>query len=185
MPEDAAVFQAVVCTGDDENCFALAQKEEREITYAGIFNVNLTPGGYNVLLNKGSRDGISEGDIVVSAGNVLIGRVQKVMDNFSRVLFVYDPAFKITGKILGSDVAGIARGALRDGMYLDLIVQADEIKEGDTLISAGDDMFPPALVIGQVDHVELNETQLFKKVRIKPAIQDGQIGKVIVIKTKR
>ncbi len=162
----------------------ISQKVDRPIVYAGIFNLNLAPDGYNVLLNKGAQDDINEGDIVITAEGALVGKVQKVMQNFSRILFISDPKFKITAKVVSSSTAGIARGALSEGMYLDLIVQGDEIKEEDTLVSTGNDMFPPALVIGFVDHVEANETQMFKRVRIRPAVKDIQLGKVLVIKIK-
>ena len=50
------------------------------------------------------------------------------------------------------------------------------------LMSTGNDLFPPALIIGSVDHIEANATQMFKKVRIRPAIKDVQLGRVLVIK---
>ena len=162
----------------------ISQKFNYPIVYAGIFNFNLAPTGYNVLLNKGAKDGLSEGDIVVTAEGVLVGKIQKVMQNFSRVLFVSDPEFKITAKIMTSGTSGIARGALSEGMYLDFVVQGDEIKEEDVLISTGSDLFPSALVVGSVDHIEANTTQTFKKVRIRPAIKDTQLGRVLVIKMR-
>ena len=83
---------------------------------------------------------------------------------------------------MSSGTSGIARGALNEGMYLDFVVQEDEIKEEDMLMSTGNDLFPPALIIGSVDHIEANATQMFKKVRIRPAIKDVQLGRVLVIK---
>lgn len=162
----------------------ISQKLDYPVIYAGIFNINLTPTGYNVLLNKGIRDGVSEGDIVVTAEGVLVGKAQKVMQNFSRILFISDPEFKVTAKVINSNTTGIAQGALNEGMSLDLVVQSDEIKEGDTLISTGNDLFPPALTIGSVDHVEVNTNQMFKKVRIRPAVRDIRLGRVLVIKIK-
>ncbi len=162
----------------------ISLKFDYPVVYAGIFNLNLAPAGYNVLLNKGAQDGISEGDVAVTAEGILVGKIQKVMQNFSRVLFVSDSEFKITAKVMSSGTSGIARGALNEGMYLDFVVQEDEIKEGDILISTGNDQFPPALVIGSVDNVEANAAQMFKKIRIRPAIKDIQLGRVLVIKIK-
>ena len=153
----------------------------RDVIYAHVFNVNLGPDGYNVLLNKGARDGVNKDDIVITEHKALVGVIEEVSNNFSRVLFVFDPEFKITARVLGSVTAGIATGAYRDGMYLDLIAKEDEIKEGDVLISTGDDMFPSALIVGSVAHVEVNETQMFKKVRIDPAV-DARLGSVVVLK---
>ncbi len=163
----------------------VSQRSGYSVVDAGIFSLNLAPSGYNVLLNKGAEEGITEGDVVVTAEGVLVGKIQKVMQNFSRILFVSDPEFKITAKVMGSGTSGIARGALIDGMYLDFVVQEDEIKESDTLISTGNDLFPPALIVGTVDYVEANVTQMFKKIRIRPAVKDYQLNRVLVIKTKQ
>lgn len=182
-----ASLKAKIDDLEDENDFLrravrISQKLDYPVVYAGIFNLNLAPTGYNVLLNKGALDGISEGDAVVTAEGILVGKIEKVMQNFSRVLFISDPEFKVTAKVMSSGTTGIARGALNEGMYLDFVVQEDEIKEKDELISTGNDLFPPALIVGFVDHVEVNATQMFKKVRIRPAIKDIQLGRVLVIK---
>lgn len=182
-------LKAKVDNLENENDFLrhavrISQEVDRPIIYAGIFNLNLAPAGYNVLLNKGIESGIFEGDVVLTAEGVLVGKIQKVMQNFSRVLFVSDPEFKITAKIMGSGTSGIAHGALNEGLYLDFVVQGDEIKEGDILISTGNDLFPPALIIGSVDHVEVNTTQMFKKVRVRPAVKDTRLGRVLVIKMR-
>lgn len=180
-------LQAKIDNLENENNFLrratrISQKVEHPIVYAGIFNINLTPIGYNVLLNKGARDGISEGDIVITAEGVLVGKVQRVMQNFSRIFFVSDLEFKVTVKVMNSDTTGITRGALNDGIYLDFIVQEDKIEEKDVLMSTGNDMFPPALIVGSVDRVETNANQMFKKVHIRPAVRDTKLGRVLVIK---
>jgi len=162
----------------------IPQKIDHPVFYGGIFNLNLAPTGYNALLNKGAQDGISEGDVVITTEGILVGKIQKVMQNFSRILFVSDPEFKITVKVMSSDTTGIARGALNEGMYLDFIVQEEEIKEEDVLISTGNDMFPPALIIGSVDRIEANASQVFKEIRIRPAVKDAQLGKVLILKIK-
>lgn len=192
LKQDQKIINSLEAKIDDlesENDFLrragrISSRLDYPIVYAGIFNLNLAPTGYNVLLNKGVQDGISEGDVIVTAEGILVGKIEKVMQNFSRVLFVSDPEFKITAKVVGFDTSGIARGALNEGMYLDFIVQEDEIKEEDTLISTGSDLFPPALMVGSINHVEINATQMFKKVRVRPAVEDVQLGRVLVLKMK-
>src|SRR3989344_5764179 len=151
----------------------------RDVIYAHVFNVNLGPDGYNVLLNKGARDGVKKDDVVITGQKALVGVVEEVSNNFSRVLFIFDPEFKITARVLGSVTAGIAKGAYSEGKDFYLIAREDEIKEGDVLISTGDDMFPAALLVGSVAHVETNESQMFKKIRINPAVSEQRLGHVI------
>ena len=190
LKQDGRMFldlRAKIDSLENENDFLrrsvpVSQKHDQTVVYAGIFNLNLGPEGYNVLLNKGFDEGISEGDVVVTEEGELVGKGQTVMKNFSRILFVSDPEFKITTKVLSSDTAGIARGALNDGMYLDFIVQDDEAKEEDLLVSVGSDMFPPALIVGSINHIEANPTQMFKKIRVRPAVKDVRLSRVLVIK---
>jgi len=121
---------------------------------------------------------------VVSETGVLIGRIKEVSSGFSKVLVVVDPEFKITAKVLNSETTGIARGALNEGMYLDFIVQNEGIKEGDVIVSSGDDLYPPALILGEVSYIDVGEAQIFKKVRIKPEFDNMPFGRVVIIKAE-
>ena len=170
----------------DENSFLrkalnLAPRLKGQITYASIYQFRLGLGGYEVLVNKGSSDNISVGNIVLTEDDVLIGRIEKVYDKFSQVTIVNDRDFSVAVKVLSSGTAGIAKGAMAQGMYLDLIVSDDPIKEGDTIVSTGLDFIPPSLVVGTVSYVEINEADVFKKVKIRPAMGETKIGRVLVI----
>lgn len=172
---------------EEENDFlrkALGIRQEmgKDIVYARVFNFNFGPDGYNLLINKGAIDGVAKDDVVITEEKVLVGIVDEVSKNFSRVIFVSDRDFKVTAKVMGGITAGIAKGALTEGMYLDLIAKEDEIKEGDILISTGNDMFPAALIVGKVAFVDLNESQTFKKVRIDPASATKYLSGVVVVK---
>ena len=148
---------------------------------ANVFNSNFSSEGYTLLLNKGDRDGIRAGDVIITQDKFLIGQVKEVFINYSRILVVTDLNFKATATVMSLSTKGIARGALDDGLFLDLISQADLIKEGDVIVTSGDDLLPPALIIGVVDHVETNGSQVFKKVRIKPNFSESIFGRVLVI----
>jgi len=61
------------------------------------------------------------------------------------------------------------------------VVQTDDIKEGDTLVSSGDDMLPAGLIIGIVSQVNSNTAKLFKEVSIAP-IAEFVTGSVFILK---
>ena len=157
-------------------------KINRDTAYGNVFNLSLAPGGYSMLINKGTDDGIEENAAVITEEGILVGQVRQVFKNFSKILFIADPNFKINAKVAGSDTVGIARGALKDGLLFDLIVQGDQIKEGDLIVSSGNDLMPSALNIGTVSLVEVNETKIFKKVKIMPAVNKIKLGRVLIIK---
>lgn len=153
-----------------------------ELKVASIYSWNLNPEGYVVILNKGTDGGISQGDTVVSEDKVLIGTIYETARKFSKILVVTDPRFKIMARVVESSTIGIANGALNQGMHFNLIIHNDEINEGNAVVSSGNDNFPPSLIIGKVDKVNIAEDQLFKKVTIKPAMGDIVLGRVMVLK---
>jgi rod shape-determining protein MreC len=147
----------------------LAAKTKQTIIPASIYNISLAPDGYTALINKGANNQVIVGNIVIGEHNILVGTVQAVFPNSARVVLISDPSFKVTVLVMGGQTKGIAHGVLDKGMILDLVVQGDEIKDGDTLISSGDDMIPGGLIVGTVSHVESNNAKLFKQVNIIPA----------------
>lgn len=152
-----------------------------KIIDAGTFNVNFSPEGHHLLINKGLVDGIKEDALVISSGGVLVGKVLKVFDSYSVVRTVTDSNFKATVRILETNVSGIARGSLQEGVFIDFVSQGDEVKEGDTVVTDGNDLYFPGLVIGKVSYVSIEDGNVFKKVQVKPMINSVNISKVIVL----
>lgn len=171
----------------DENKFLrkslnIAPRFGGDIIYADIFSSQLGPSGYDILIAQGSKDGIEDNNIVITEEGVLVGKVKKTYNDFAHLLVISDPDFSVMAKLLGTSTAGIVKGAMNKGLLLELIVQSDPVKEGDVVVSSGMDFFPPALIIGTISHVEANENELFKKVKIKPAIDEIKISRVLVTK---
>ena|SRR3989344_2209103 len=177
----SAQLEALMQVNDSlRRAVGLGSRLERVVTPAGLFNLNLMPDGYNALINKGSEDGIIKGNIVLTSEGFLAGRIEEIFSNTSRVMLVSDPSFKTTVRVQGRETSGIARGALADGMVLDLVVQTDHVVEGDILVSTGDDTIPAGLVVGTITNVQNNETEIFQKVKIAPAMRFTS-GTVMII----
>lgn len=160
----------------------LSEKHKFSFVDASIFSSSASLDGLDFLINKGSRDGLESGLVVVTDEGVLVGKIGDVFDAFSKVVSVIDSSFKVTARDVVSGAGGIAVGGMRNGLSLDLIVEEDDIKEGDLIVSSGDDLFPPALIIGTVDLVETKSGELFKKVRIRPAFDQIRFSRVLIIK---
>ncbi|OGN02907.1 MAG: hypothetical protein A3G02_00870 [Candidatus Yanofskybacteria bacterium RIFCSPLOWO2_12_FULL_44_13b] len=151
---------------------------------AGIYGGNpLVEGRW--LINRGSDSGIEAGDIVVLESGVLVGRVANAHDGFSTVTAVDDVNIQVTSRVLNEKTTGLAKGLGNGSINFELIIQDDEIKEGDIVISTGDDQYPPGLIIGAVSSVGVSKTHVFKDVKIRPAFSDVRFGKVVVIGQNR
>src|SRR3989338_992873 len=168
-----------------KKALGLGLTSEFIVIEGGVFGSNFSQQGYRMLLNRGSAENVSTGDIVISETGVFIGQIGKIFKTYSEVGLVTNPDFKVTVKVLGSDISAMARGGLSEGIYLDFVNHDDDIKEGDVIVTNGSDLVPPALILGTVNYVEADPVSLFKKVKLKPAIDGINLGRVLVIKSSR
>ena len=160
----------------------IKESYRREFILGNIYGWTLSPDGYSVLLNKGSGNGVSEDDVIITDNRVLIGTVAETGENFSKILAVTDSRFKATVRVLGSNTIGIINGALKDGLRLDLIVQDEQIKEGDIIVTSGNDTLPDSLIVGRVSKVKLSGNQVFKDVLVEPAMKNTILDRVMILK---
>lgn len=155
--------------------------QEKRSLIVGIFNLASTPRGHNLLINKGRRDGIKKDDIVIFSSGVLIGIVDDISENYSRVTVVTHLDFKTTIKIISKNTSGIAIGSMGDGVYLDFISENDDVVEGDMVVTSGNDIFPAGLIVGKVVQVNSSNGRLFKNVRVKPAMEEINLSQALVL----
>ena len=160
----------------------LKESLNKELIYANIFSEVIGANEAAFLINKGQDAGISKDMIVTTEEGILIGKISEVRDHYSRVMTVRDRNFRITARTQETNVSGIAEGALINGMYLKLVIQSENIKEGELLVSSGDDFFPPALIIGKIQNIESSQGDTFKIVRVKPMFESLSFARVVIIK---
>ena len=171
---------------EEENYFLrealnLPTLEERKLHEAEIFDFQFTPDGYSLFINKGESDGIEKGLIVITSSGILVGAVDEVFKNYSRVVTVTNLKFKVTIKILLKNISGIANGASKEGVFLDFISQNDEVIEGDMVVTSGTDIFPPGLIVGKISRVSSNSGNLFKDVKVEPTMTEVNLSRVLII----
>lgn len=155
---------------------------ERYSVSAGIFNIQLGPGGFTAMLNKGSDELVAAGDSVVSGDAELVGVVSDIFPKTALVRLVNDEGIEIAARVLGGSTRGIAGGQGPDGLSFELIAQGEDIQEGDSIVTAGTDTFPAGLIVGMVTHVIKNDSGIFQTVSIRPAADPTIENDVIVIR---
>jgi rod shape-determining protein MreC len=141
----------------------------------------------SVLLNKGSDDGISENMPVISAERVLYGRVEKVYKNFSSVLLISNTNSVVDSKIEHFDaenpaILGVIKGEGNLSVYLDLVSSDADLKEGDAIITSGQEgVFPRDLLIGKVISSTKNDAKPFQTAKVQPMFDIHRTDTLFVI----
>jgi len=117
-----------------------------------------------VILGRGSEDGIGTGFIVMAPGG-LVGRIESVTPHTSRVLLVSDPTSQVGVTISRSRDAGFIRGQSTNHVLMQFFDKVPNVHRGDVVsTSAYSQLFPPGLPIGRVESVNLNTSPAPKAV---------------------
>ncbi len=137
--------------------------------WEGIVGARIVGGSYfsnggEVYISAGGREGIKEGDVVITVKG-LLGRVVSVGSRFSKVITVYSPEFSCGVEIVPRRVDALFRGG-EEGL-LEFVYENEEVYPGDLVFTSGiDGKFPAGIPLGIVASVE--KGKYFKKVLVVP-----------------
>ncbi|WP_310426684.1 rod shape-determining protein MreC [Chamaesiphon sp. VAR_48_metabat_135_sub] len=111
-----------------------------------------------VVIGRGSSDGIAIDHIVVGIGGV-VGRVVSVSPHTSRVLLVSDPNSRMGVLISRTRNMGILQGTRTNQAVLQFFDKRPLVKKGDVVsTSAVSQLFPTGLAVGRVIETNLNKS---------------------------
>jgi rod shape-determining protein MreC len=154
----------------------------------------------SVTISAGSKQGIVKGSVVVEPtggpenGGALIGTVDRVFNEVSRVMLLTDNESAVTATDLANTrVVGVVRrgSGSSDVLILDLVPKKPYVSVGDTVITAGTlgqgplrSKYPHGIPIGTVTSESDNEANLFKSIQVRPLVDFSSIRSVVVLVPK-
>lgn len=186
-----AAKNAQLETVEDENERLRALLElKRSLNYQNITAevVSREPFGLSrsIILDKGANDGVEKGDPVVDGSGNLIGLINTVYNNSSSMIKLTDSSSQVDVFIPEKNVLGIVVGAHGVGLQMELVSQEVSIDRGSMVVTAGlNPLVPAGIMVGIVDEIAFEGSDLFKQISIKPAADMRGFKQVIVITNSR
>jgi rod shape-determining protein MreC len=130
-----------------------------------------------VTIDAGSRDGVREGQTVVS-GDGLVGRTTRVGPFTSTVLLLTDPGFTVGARLTREGTVGLATG---DGSGLTYeLVEGGRVEVGEALLTTGSQTFVPGVPIGRVTSVDPSPG-LVSTAQVRPFVRVAALDLVGVV----
>lgn len=147
-----------------------SEQLEEQVVVAELLGVDPNPQTHKLLINKGSRHGVYEGQPVLDARGVM-GQVVEVMPYTARVLMLTDANHSLPVQVTRNGLRAIASGTGHpDILELRYISDRADIKEGDLLVTSGmGQHFPAGYPVGVVTGVVRGSGQPFAQVQASPA----------------
>lgn len=110
-----------------------------------------------ILIAKGSNDGIKAGAVVVAPGG-LVGRVTHVSPNSSQILLVSDPNSQVGVMVSRSRFSGMLKGQSQNTAILEFFERDPDVKVGDIVhTSQFSTLFPESVPVGRIKSINLDK----------------------------
>ena len=136
-----------------------------------------------LIIGKGSSDGISSGMPVIVSEGILVGKIDEVGPDSSRVNLLTNATSAVNASDLETGAKGLLKGTYGLGIVMDMVSQSDILNEGDTVITSGlGGELPRGLLIGKIQEVKVSPDKLFQQAIIMPRIRYQKLDIVFVVK---
>jgi rod shape-determining protein MreC len=119
----------------------------------------------------------------VLAPEGLIGKTLSVTANESLVILIVDTNFGANARVKGERDTGLVRGrGSADPLTMILIGKNSEVEVGDEVTTSGlDEIYPPAIPIGEVIRADVRGGQASKTIDVEPFVDIAKLDKVMVL----
>lgn len=158
---------------------------KRTMVYSSVTAsvVGRDPTNWNasIIIDKGSRDGVTAGMPVVNSSGV-IGKIAEAGEDQSRVILITDPQFSVAALVQRPRESGLLSGTLQNNCRLQYLPDEADIQVGDMVITSKlSSAFPEGLLIGEVIGVNSESGRSSVEYVVKPAVALSKIEEVLVI----
>jgi len=166
-----------------KNQLNILPRDKYEIEAANIIERDIYNNNDQIFVDKGRRDGIEKGMAVIVSDGILVGRVEEVFDSGARVIFISNPNMNTSVETVETGAVGSVKGNYGLGLTMELVLQTDNLKVGDKVITSDiSQNIPQGLLIGEISEVSSAKNDLFQKAVVVSPVDFLKLNFVFIIK---
>ncbi len=139
------------------------------VLIAELLSVDMDPFSRRILLNKGSNDGVVDGQSLIDAQGIM-GQIIHTSALTSTALLITDPSHALPAQINRTGLRCVAVGTGSSNVLeLKHIPLNEDVQRGDLVVTSGlGGRFQPGYPVGRVISVERDSARSFARVLVKP-----------------
>ncbi|MDC9605518.1 rod shape-determining protein MreC [Xenorhabdus griffiniae] len=144
-------------------------RHDEHMMVSQVISGGMDPYRDQIVIDKGAKDGVYEGQPVISDRGV-VGQVTAVSQLSSRILLICDTSHAIPVQVLRNDIRVIAGGAgCTDDLLLEPLPSDTDIRVGDVLVTSGlGGRFPEGYPVAVVSSVKIDNQRAHAVIRARP-----------------
>lgn len=149
---------------------------------AKLLAMNLDPTLAEVVLDKGTRDGVAAEQVVIDVSGVM-GQIIGVTPFTSRLLLISDPRSGVPVQDDRSGLQAIVVGAgSNNPLSLIHVSETADIKVGDLLVTSSlGARYPEGYPVGRVTHIDKASGEPFMKIAVAPSALLESSRRVLIV----
>lgn len=165
---------------------AFARRTTRDVIPCEVIARDISGWWQTVRLGKGRADGV-EVNMAVVTSDGLVGKTVAVSPRTADVLLLSDPGCKVSAQITRTGAFGIVsgRGTSWKGQAsceIEFVNKNTSTRAGDEVVTSGlGGVFPKGLLIGYIDHVDMDKSGLYQVAQVVPRADLGGLDYIFVV----
>jgi len=150
--------------------------------FAEILSVDSDPYSHQVVINRGTNDGVYEGQPVLDEKGI-VGQILHVGASSSRVILISDISHAIPVRIQRNGLRLIASGSGQiDRLIHNFVPHSADVKKGDLLVTSGlGGKYPEGYPVSRVVLVRTDESREFSTIYSEPVAQIDRLRYVLLL----
>jgi len=153
---------------------------------AEILSVDSDPYTHQVLINRGARDGVYEGQPVLDEQGI-VGQILHVGARSSRVILITDLSVAVPVRVQRNGLRLIASGSGRiDRLIHNFVPHSADVKSGDVLVTSGlGGKYPEGYPVAKVVLVNTDESREFATIYSQPVAQIDRLRYLLLLSKEK
>lgn len=157
------------------------QSTKMQLIPAQVMGRDLLADHQTLLINKGTRHGLKNGQAVITTQGV-VGYVFRPSVNESQILLITDRYSVVDGIVQRTRARGIIEGKNQSSCSLSYVERTEDVSRGDLIVTSGiDNIFPKGFPVATVESVEHKNFSVSLKIELKPVVDPNKVEEVFVI----
>ncbi len=158
------------------------ENSAQNLLLARVIGIPFSNQNSEVLIDKGSEDGLKTGQTVLFK-NFLVGSIVDVFAHRATVVFVTSPKLNVAVLDQSKEgrAKGITTGSFGTAIIMDKVLLDEEVVQGDIIVTSGQDgVFKPGLIAGKVVEVTTAPTEPIKKAKLETLVDLNKLEVVFI-----
>ncbi len=150
--------------------------------FAEILSVDSDPYSHQVVINRGTNDGVYEGQPVLDEKGI-VGQILHVGASSSRVILISDISHAIPVRVQRNGLRLIASGSGQiDRLIHNFVPHSADVKTGDLLVTSGlGGKYPEGYPVSRVVLVRTDESREFSTIYSQPVAQIDRLRYMLLL----